>query len=824
MPPDENRELLEEIELLRRRVAELEGAHSQARLDAAWTDDSYLLRALLDYLPDSIYFKDRESRFLRINRALADRFGLLDPKDAIGKSDADFFSAEHAEQALADERELLRSGRPMMYKEEKETWPDGRVTWVATTKIPLYDEQGELVGTFGISRDITRRRKAEEELREAKAAAEAASRAKSEFLANMSHEIRTPMNAIIGMTELVLGTNLTAEQREYLAMVLESGESLLAIINDILDFSKVEAGRLELERIPFSLRESVGDTMKSLALRAHDQGLELACEIRHNVPDSLLGDPIRLRQVIINLVGNAIKFTERGEVVVRVELQENGQTPSADEVVLRFTICDTGVGIPTDKIQAIFDAFEQADSSVTRKYGGTGLGLAISTRLVSLMGGSISVQSEPGRGSTFEFNARFGLAPDEIAVPPPEKRVIVRGTPVLVVDDNETNRRILNEMLKNWGLRPAVASGAAAAMELLQQRAEAGEPFRLVLTDCHMPGKDGFTLVEEIKRRDSDQSPVVMMLTSGDQPGNIARCEELGVAAYLLKPVKQSELFDAIALALGVTTVEDEHHAPHDELVRLGPLTILLAEDSLVNQKLALGLLERHGHRVVVVGNGKEAVAAYAAQPFDLVLMDVQMPEMDGLEATQAIRHMEQKSGRHTPIAAMTAHAMQGDRQRCLDAGMDEYIAKPVRAKVLFETIAKLVGERLPCIPHAAPNRSHSAINWSDALAAVGDDRELLQELIDAFLVESPQLVRGIEEAIASRNGEELQRQAHSLKSAIHFFGAEHATDLARRLEECGREQDFDSAPELLTVLQSDLTELQSALTAGPLSEIGPGG
>jgi PAS domain S-box-containing protein len=815
MPPD----LLDEIDRLRRRVAELEGAHSQVRLEAAWTDDSYLLRALLDYLPDSIYFKDRDSRFLRINRALADRFGLVDPKDAIGKSDADFFSPEHAEQALADEQELLRSGRPMMYKEEKETWPDGRVTWVATTKIPLFDERGELVGAFGISRDITRRRRVEQELREAKAAAEAASRAKSEFLANMSHEIRTPMNAIIGMTELVLGTNLTHEQREYLGMVLESGESLLAIINDILDFSKVEAGKLELERIPFSLRESVGDTMKSLALRAHDQGLELACEIRPHVPDALLGDPIRLRQVIINLVGNAIKFTERGEVVVRVELQENPQPPSPDEVVLRFTICDTGVGIPPEKIQAIFDAFEQADSSVTRKYGGTGLGLAISTRLVALMGGDISVQSQLGRGSTFEFVARFGLSPEEIAVAPPEKRAIIRGTPVLVVDDNETNRRILQEMLINWGLRPVTASGAAAAMELLRQREEAGEPFRLVLTDCHMPGTDGFALVEEIKRRDSDQSPVVMMLTSGDQPGNIARCEQLGIAAYLLKPVKQSELFDAIALALGVTAAEDEHHPPHNDLVRLGPLKILLAEDSLVNQKLALGLLERHGHRVMVANNGKEAVAAYASQPFDLVLMDVQMPEMDGLEATQAIRHLEQKTGRRTAIAAMTAHAMQGDRQRCLDAGMDEYIAKPVRANVLFDTIAKLIGESVPSAPPPEHRGADSTINWNEVLAAIGDDRELLKELIDAFLEESPQLVRGIEEAIAARDAEALERQAHSLKSAIHFFGVEHATELARRLEACGREQNFGAAPDVFAAVKVHLREVQAALAEGPKAE-----
>ncbi len=817
MPADDQASLLEEIARLRQRVADLEASPVRP-VAAPWQNDSYLLGALLDYLPDSIYFKDCESRFLRINRALAERFGIGAPQQAIGKSDADFFSLDHARQALADEQELMRSGLPMMYKEERETWPDGRVTWVATTKLPLRDQQGNIVGTFGISRDITRRLHVEQELREAKAAAEAASRAKSEFLANMSHEIRTPMNAVIGMTELVLGTELSAEQREYLTMVLESGESLLSIINDILDFSKVEAGRLELERTVFNLRESLGDTMKSLALRAHDKGLELACDIHHDTPAFLIGDAMRLRQVVVNLVGNAVKFTEEGEVVVCVEPQPLSPGAAEQEVALRFTISDTGVGIPKEKLRAIFAAFEQADSSVTRKYGGTGLGLAIASKLVELMGGQISVESEVGRGSRFEFIARFGRAEEAAPIPPPDKRVIVRGTRVLVVDDNETNRRILDEMLTNWGLRPTVADGATQALERLTEADRQGTPFRLVLTDCHMPVHDGFSLVEMIKQRDTLGGTVIMMLTSGDQPGHVARCESLGVAAYLMKPVKQSELFDAIALALGVTAADDEDEFITAEAIHyLGPLQILLAEDSLVNQKLALGLLERQGHRVFVANNGKEAVAAYTTHHFDLILMDVQMPEMDGLEATRMIRQLEKKAGTHTPIAAMTAHAMRGDRERCLDAGMDEYIAKPVRAKVLFQTIGKLLDGAARS--QAAPVQSAadaSLVQWDQSLDAVGGDRELLEELAAAFLQETPELLAGIEQAVAAGDCSEVQRQAHSLKGSLRFFGADAASETALCVEDLGRRGELTAARDMLPVLNEVVNRVQAAIAQGP--------
>ncbi|MFO7904051.1 MAG: response regulator [Pirellulaceae bacterium] len=659
------------------------------KAEAALEHERYLLHALMDNLPHNIYFKDKESRFIRINKALARNFGLNDASEAIGKTDADFFVGEHVRQAMDDEQQIVRSGQPLVDKEEKETWPDGHVTWVSTTKLPLYDEHGRIAGTFGISRDITEQKRAAEELQQAKEAAETASRAKSDFLANMSHEIRTPMNAIIGMTELVLDTELSPPQRNYLKMVQESGDALLALINDMLDFSKIEAGKLELEYREFDVRETLGDTVKSLALRAHAKNLELACEIAREVPDRLMGDAGRLRQIVVNLVGNAIKFTERGEVVLNVELRSR----TDEEVVLQFAVSDTGIGIPEEKLTAIFDAFEQVDTSVTRRHGGTGLGLSISSKLVQLMGGEIWAESQLDQGTTFNFTARFGPAPPAPKAAPPTPTRI-RGTPALIVDDNATNRHILENMLRNWGMETATASSGQEAIRMLREARSSGTPVRLILTDVNMPEMDGFTLAEQIKADDQLNHTIIMMLTSGDRQGDISRCEELGVSAYLMKPVKQSELFDAIAAAFGGTEEEESSkEVAAEPPTPSRPLRILLVEDSLVNQKLAVGLLEKHGHGVVVVNDGREAIDAWESEPFDLVLMDVQMPEMDGFEATAAIRSREKQTNTHTPIIAMTAHAMKGDRERCLDAGMDSYVAKPIRAKELLETIESLLGD-----------------------------------------------------------------------------------------------------------------------------------
>ena len=554
------------------------------------------------------------------------------------------------------------------------------LNWAAVSGIILC--AFSLTLAFKLGEDAARR-----DLEAARAGSDQANRAKSAFLANMSHEIRTPMNAVIGMTELVLGTGLNPQQREYLNVVRQASESLLSLLNDILDFSKIEAGKLQLDCRPFDLHECLGDTMKALGVQAFRKGLELICEIRPEVPRAVVGDPGRLRQIIVNLVGNAIKFTERGEVALTVRCEACAE----GEVRLRFSVADTGIGIPQDKQHIVFGLFEQADASTTRRYGGTGLGLAICSRLVGMMAGQICVESEEGRGSTFHFTARFGRAAESELPRPAARPATIRDTRILIVDDNATNRRILDEVLRSWGVKPDLAADAHQALGLLHHAHRAGEPYRLVVTDAHMPDVDGFMLAQQIRQSAELRETVLMMLTSGDNADDLARCAALQIASYLLKPVKQSELLDEMLRTLSVATTEDnraERQAVDEAVAGPHPaLRILLVEDSPVNQKLANAVLQKAGHQVTIANHGREAVEIWQANTFDVILMDIQMPEMDGYEATQAIRDHERTRGGHVPIIAMTAHALKGDRQRCLEAGMDEYVSKPIHAKRLLETI-----------------------------------------------------------------------------------------------------------------------------------------
>jgi two-component system sensor histidine kinase/response regulator len=749
-------------------------------------------------------------------------FGLQ-PGEFRGTFDA-FLERVHpddAEQIRGALQQTLEEGH-RMDADYRILWPDDSVRYVSARAAVERDRHGQPARVIGVCVDVTESKLAEARLQAAKEAAEAANRAKSAFLANISHEIRTPMNAVIGMTELVLDTRLEPEQRQYLTVVQQSGEALLLLINDLLDFSKIEAGKLELHLTAFNVRELLGDTMKSLAIRAHQKGLELACDISAGVPTSIEGDETRLRQVVINLVGNAVKFTEQGEVVL-VVAREDGADESGR---LRISVSDTGIGIPQDKLAVVFGAFEQADSTSTRKYGGTGLGLAIASELAKLMGGRISVTSKVGRGSTFSFSLPFGIVDEPVSPRYADPLDSAGDTSVLVVDDNRTNRRILRDIFQSWGVHTAGVSQAAEAMQILRQAEAAGKPFSLVVIDAQMRGTDGFWVAEQIRGAPRLDTALVMMLTSGDQPGDIARCQRLGVNAYLLKPVKQSELREATLLALdraGHGNSADGESRRSLEAVT--PLRILLAEDSLVNQKLVVALLEKAGHDVTLANNGREAVAAFESQEFDVVLMDVQMPEMDGFEAAAEILSRQRRRAICVPIIAMTAHALPGDRQRCLEAGMTGYLPKPIRAEQLGATLLDATGARHS--PRDTRPEGHRVcdpgFSWEEAWAAVREDGGLLMELVEAALDETEKQWKAIQQALANRDTRTLRLAAHSLKGSVRYFGETEAYREAFRIEQLARDKKVDwqdiSPDQLGRALENVRSELAEYVGKSDLRE-----
>ncbi len=781
-----------------RTVGVVQDITERKRAEDALRASEEKYRDLVEDLQEIIYEVDDKGRITYISPAI-ETFSGYHPSEVIGRSFAEFVYPDDLPHTLESfQKNLMGNNEPNEFRVATRS---GEIRWVQSSSKGVFAD-GRTMGVHGVIMDITERKRAEEELHRAKEAAEAASRAKSEFLANMSHEIRTPMNGLMGMLDLTLRTEMTARQKEFLHMARSSADSLLRLLNDILDFSRIEARKLELETTAFRLRSSLDEAMNSLSVQAHAKGLEKILDIDPDVPDALIGDIGRLNQVIGNLVSNAIKFTDRGEVAIRVETRSQDE----DQVCLEVSVSDTGIGISDDKKKIIFDAFTQADSSTTRQYGGTGLGLAISSHLVEMMRGVIWVKSEEGRGSAFYFTACFGLQKEIAAAVEPEN---LKGVRALVVDDNETNRRLLVAMLEDWGLRATAVADGTAALEQMRLVTETAAAFQLVILDSRMPGIEGLETARQMKENKLLDGATILMLLSADQPAQIEQCREIGIEIRLRKPVSRERLMRAVSAAMRPTDIKMTSARRRGEMPALShSLRVLLAEDSLLNQKLVVTLLEERGHSVTAVGTGKQAVERFDQESFDVIVMDVQMPEMDGFEATRAIREMEKQTSSHTPIIALTAHAMKGDRERCIASGMDGYIAKPIRVEELLGVIEGWAGESWQLIEEET---AEAAFDLDAVMRRTRGRMDLIKSFAETFKHQSPGLLAQAREALRAGDGDWLERAAHTLRGSLSYFSARAATRAALLLEEHARGGKMDEAEAAYLMLEEEIARLENA-------------
>ena len=808
-------ERTEELEQRVTQLNQLIKTLNQAEKELQESEEKF--RSLVDLIGDWVWETDENGRFTYADPKIKDFLGY-EQKDLIGKHFRRFMPVDEGRQVSSVF--MLQTGKPMPFSrfENIQIHKNGHPVVVETSGTPAFDADGKLIGWRGIDTDITERKKAEDALKQARKAAENANAAKSEFLANMSHEIRTPMNGIIGMLQYLKDTDLDPDQKDGLDIIRKSSDSLLGLINDILDISKIEAGKLEMEHIPFNLRITVEDVVDTIAMRASEKRLETVSLIESDVPVFLKGDPGRLRQVLLNLMGNAVKFTEKGDITTRISVVQQQE----EETILQFEVVDSGVGIPQDRVQAVFESFEQADGSTTRKHGGTGLGLAISKQLVEMMNGEITAESKEGKGSTFTFTARFMLDTQAgTQSPESDLRVDTEGIRVLIIDDNKINQRVCGIMLEALGCRTTAVNSGLEGIESLRMAAEEKDPYKIALVDQVMPGLNGEKTAREIKADPLIMDTILIMQTSMGSRGDVRRLKKIGVKGYLVKPIRQDQFQKAIVSALAS---EDENPAgPSPMITRHSiaeadyeDITALLVEDHPINQKVATKILQKHGVRVSIAENGQKAIQALDASNFDLVLMDIQMPVMDGYIATKKIRNMEQGSGQHVPIIAMTANAMKGEREKCLAAGMDDFVPKPIIEEDLFEVLDRWINieghktlETVKVLEStdildknkgdAEATAGAEGYDLSPILAKFKNDKAFFHELAEIYITDTPKGIKRLKNALENNDAAIVEKEVHKLKGSSGNFGVRGLYKLFVQLQELVRENNLGEAAKVLS-------------------------